>query len=242
MGTIFTSGLIHICSGESLGLELNSMRNLNMSWIDWDGFEVLSWQEQEHLHVIIVLIFLSVYTKPQMFDLVSSLSETYLVNLKGNSLLTLITSSVSTQTVYSTCLKILSDSTALYILFYCFTVWTTHIHCVILLSPSMNLLTLPPAEISHLIFSPGDIRDASSSKKSYFPADWAGELDFSTLLSIMHRQLQQEAPEEEILEAMRMADKEQKGFILASELRAKLTGLGEKLTDREGETTTTFVL
>ncbi|KAG7999817.1 Calmodulin-like protein 4 [Nibea albiflora] len=49
----------------------------------------------------------------------------------------------------------------------------------------------------------------------------------------MHRQLQQEAPEEEILEAMRMADKEQKGFILACELRAKLTGLGEKLTDRE---------
>ncbi|XP_037622391.1 calmodulin-like protein 4 [Sebastes umbrosus] len=63
--------------------------------------------------------------------------------------------------------------------------------------------------------------------------DWGGELDFSTFLSIMHRQLQQEAPEEEILEAMRMADKEQKGFILASELRAKLTGLGEKLTDRE---------
>ncbi|XP_054476500.1 calmodulin-like protein 4 [Anoplopoma fimbria] len=60
-----------------------------------------------------------------------------------------------------------------------------------------------------------------------------GELDFSTFLSVMHRQLQQEAPEEEILEAMRMADKEQKGFIMASELRAKLTGLGEKLTDRE---------
>ncbi|XP_068595032.1 calmodulin-like protein 4 [Brachionichthys hirsutus] len=63
--------------------------------------------------------------------------------------------------------------------------------------------------------------------------DCDGELDFSTLLSIMHRQLQQEAPEEEILEALRMADKEQKGFILASELRAKLTGLGEKLTDGE---------
>ncbi|XP_063333596.1 calmodulin-like protein 4 isoform X1 [Pelmatolapia mariae] len=63
--------------------------------------------------------------------------------------------------------------------------------------------------------------------------DREGELDFSTFLSIMHRQLQQEAPEQEILEAMRMADKEQKGFILASELRAKLTGLGEKLTDRE---------
>uniref|UniRef100_A0A8D0DAD8 Calmodulin like 4 n=1 Tax=Sander lucioperca TaxID=283035 RepID=A0A8D0DAD8_SANLU len=65
--------------------------------------------------------------------------------------------------------------------------------------------------------------------------DWSGELDFSTFLSIMHRQLQQEAPQDEILEAMRMADKEQKGFILASELRAKLTGLGEKLTHREGK-------
>ncbi|XP_029288973.1 calmodulin-like protein 4 [Cottoperca gobio] len=60
-----------------------------------------------------------------------------------------------------------------------------------------------------------------------------GELDFSTFLSVMHRQLQQEAPEAEILEAMKMADKEQKGFILAAELRAKLTGLGEKLTHRE---------
>ncbi|XP_071316987.1 calmodulin-like protein 4 [Trachinotus anak] len=65
--------------------------------------------------------------------------------------------------------------------------------------------------------------------------DQDGELGFSTFLTIMHRQLQQEAPEEEILEAMRMADKEQKGFILASELRAKLTRLGEKLTDGEVE-------
>ncbi|KAF7648943.1 hypothetical protein LDENG_00149780 [Lucifuga dentata] len=63
--------------------------------------------------------------------------------------------------------------------------------------------------------------------------DRGGEIDFSTFLGIMHRQLQQEAPEEEILEALKMADKEQKGFIMASELRAKLTGLGEKLTDRE---------
>ncbi|KAJ0029028.1 hypothetical protein NQD34_004025, partial [Periophthalmus magnuspinnatus] len=62
-----------------------------------------------------------------------------------------------------------------------------------------------------------------------------GELDFSTFLTVMHRQLQQEAPEEEILEALRMADKEQKGYILVSELRAKLTCLGERLTDREGE-------
>lgn len=51
----------------------------------------------------------------------------------------------------------------------------------------------------------------------------------------MHRQLQQETPEEEILLALRMVDREQKGFVLAAELRAKLTGLGEKLTDQEGE-------
>lgn len=62
----------------------------------------------------------------------------------------------------------------------------------------------------------------------------AGELDFSTFLSIMHQQLQQEAPEQEILQALLMADKEQSGYILVSELRAKLTALGEKLTDQEG--------
>uniref|UniRef100_H3CAS3 Calmodulin like 4 n=1 Tax=Tetraodon nigroviridis TaxID=99883 RepID=H3CAS3_TETNG len=63
--------------------------------------------------------------------------------------------------------------------------------------------------------------------------DGSGALDFSTLLSIMHQQLQQEAPEEEILEALRTVDQEQRGFVPASELRAKLTGLGEKLTHGE---------
>lgn len=67
------------------------------------------------------------------------------------------------------------------------------------------------------------------------PAGAAGELDFSTLLSVMHQQLQQEAPEEEILLALRTVDREQKGFVLAAELRTKLTTLGEKLTDQEGE-------
>lgn len=50
----------------------------------------------------------------------------------------------------------------------------------------------------------------------------------------MHQQLQQEAPEQEILQALRMTDREHSGFILVSELRAKLTALGEKLTDQEG--------
>ncbi|KAK5601771.1 Calmodulin-like protein 4 [Crenichthys baileyi] len=45
--------------------------------------------------------------------------------------------------------------------------------------------------------------------------------------------MQQEDPKNEILEAFRMTDKQKKGFIQASELRAKLTTLGEKLTNRE---------
>ena len=51
---------------------------------------------------------------------------------------------------------------------------------------------------------------------------------------MIHRQMQQEDPKAEILEAMRMTDRQKKGYILASELRAKLTGLGEKLTNKEG--------
>lgn len=68
----------------------------------------------------------------------------------------------------------------------------------------------------------------------FCPTDKNGELDFSTFLTMMHRQMQQEDPKAEILEAMRMTDKKQKGYILASELRAKLTGLGEKLSNKEG--------
>ncbi|XP_073657272.1 uncharacterized protein [Tursiops truncatus] len=60
-----------------------------------------------------------------------------------------------------------------------------------------------------------------------------GELDFSTFLTIMHVQIKQEDPEKEILLAMLMADKEKKGYIMASELRSKLMKLGEKLTHKE---------
>ena len=52
---------------------------------------------------------------------------------------------------------------------------------------------------------------------------------------MMHRQMQQEDPKTEILEALRMTDKQKKGYIQASELRAKLTILGEKLTNKEGK-------
>lgn len=59
-------------------------------------------------------------------------------------------------------------------------------------------------------------------------------MDFSTFLTMMHRQKQQEDPKNEILEAFRMTDKQKKGHIQASELRTKLTMLGEKLTNKEG--------
>uniref|UniRef100_A0A8D2AZB9 Calmodulin like 4 n=1 Tax=Sciurus vulgaris TaxID=55149 RepID=A0A8D2AZB9_SCIVU len=65
--------------------------------------------------------------------------------------------------------------------------------------------------------------------------DRNGELDFSTFLTIMHTQIKQEDPKKEILLAMLMADKEKKGYIMASELRAKLMRLGEKLTHKEVE-------
>ncbi|XP_053525952.1 calmodulin-like protein 4 isoform X6 [Artibeus jamaicensis] len=63
--------------------------------------------------------------------------------------------------------------------------------------------------------------------------DKNGELEFSTFLTIMHTQIKQEDPKKEILLAMLMADKEKKGYIMASELRSKLTKLGEKLTHKE---------
>ncbi|XP_051896494.1 calmodulin-like protein 4 [Pristis pectinata] len=60
-----------------------------------------------------------------------------------------------------------------------------------------------------------------------------GDLDFSTFLTIIHQQQQQEDPGKEILDAMLMADQEKRGFIMATELRAKLTQMGEKLTNIE---------
>nr|XP_056721935.1 calmodulin-like protein 4 [Euleptes europaea] len=59
------------------------------------------------------------------------------------------------------------------------------------------------------------------------------ELDFSTFLSIMYRQMQQEDPENEILLAMLMTDEQKTGFITVAELKAKLTSLGEKLSGEE---------
>ncbi|CAH2274511.1 calmodulin 4 [Pelobates cultripes] len=60
-----------------------------------------------------------------------------------------------------------------------------------------------------------------------------GEVDFSSFLTIMYRQQKQEDPENEILVALLMSDKQKKGLIPLAELRAKLTQMGEKLTTEE---------
>uniref|UniRef100_A0A7M4DX47 Calmodulin like 4 n=1 Tax=Crocodylus porosus TaxID=8502 RepID=A0A7M4DX47_CROPO len=63
--------------------------------------------------------------------------------------------------------------------------------------------------------------------------DRRAELDFSTFLNIMYKQMQQEDPQQEIRTAMAMIDRQKKGFIPVSELRAKLTKMGEKLSEEE---------
>lgn len=77
--------------------------------------------------------------------------------------------------------------------------------------------------------TPGEVQRHLQTHK----IDRHGELDFSTFLTMMHMQIKQEDPQKEILLAMLMADKEKKGYIMASELRSKLTNLGEKLTHKE---------
>ncbi len=70
------------------------------------------------------------------------------------------------------------SNAALYILFYCFTVWTTYfIFTVWLFFPSLNLLTFPSAVFSflvqrsikfHLIYSSGGIIDDCPVKVDFF--------------------------------------------------------------------------
>uniref|UniRef100_A0A8C3P4H9 Calmodulin like 4 n=1 Tax=Cyanoderma ruficeps TaxID=181631 RepID=A0A8C3P4H9_9PASS len=53
--------------------------------------------------------------------------------------------------------------------------------------------------------------------------DRDAELDFSTFLTIMYRQLKQEEPQREILRALAALDPHGRGLIAEPELRAKLT-------------------
>ncbi|KAM4677396.1 calmodulin-like protein 4 [Discoglossus pictus] len=62
-----------------------------------------------------------------------------------------------------------------------------------------------------------------------------GEVDFSTFLTIMYRQHKQEDPQNEIMVAMLMFDKQKKGLISLAELKSKLTQMGEKLSPEEAD-------
>ncbi|NXI16067.1 CALL4 protein, partial [Irena cyanogastra] len=85
------------------------------------------------------------------------------------------------------------------------------------------------------VFNPGPSPSRSRSPGPALPAaDRSAELDFSTFLNIMYRQMKQEEPEEEILRALAMIDRQKRGEIAVPELRAKLTRLGEKLSEEEG--------
>ncbi|NXB70200.1 CALL4 protein, partial [Donacobius atricapilla] len=81
---------------------------------------------------------------------------------------------------------------------------------------------------------PGPAPKGALPEGSALPlADRNGELDFSTFLNIMYRQMKQEQPEQEILRALAMMDRQKRGEIAVRELRAKLTRLGEKLSEEE---------
>ncbi|XP_051975725.1 calmodulin-like protein 4 [Xyrauchen texanus] len=77
---------------------------------------------------------------------------------------------------------------------------------------------------------PAELGGAAAQTMS---TDKSGELDFSTFLSVMHRLIQKENPWVEIMQVLKMMDQKKQGFIIESELKAKLMGLGERLTDEE---------
>ncbi|NWY34454.1 CALL4 protein, partial [Pheucticus melanocephalus] len=83
------------------------------------------------------------------------------------------------------------------------------------------------------VFGPGSSPRAIPKGSALPFPDRNAELDFSTFLNIMYRQMKQEEPEEEILRALAMIDRQKRGVIAVPELRAKLTRLGEKLSEEE---------
>merc|ERR1712217_869504 len=64
-------------------------------------------------------------------------------------------------------------------------------------------------------------------------ADGNGTIDFPEFLSLMERKMKDTAPEEDLIEAFKVFDRDGNGFISAAELRHVMTNLGEKLTDEE---------
>ncbi|CAL4918729.1 unnamed protein product [Urochloa decumbens] len=66
-------------------------------------------------------------------------------------------------------------------------------------------------------------------------ADGTGAIDFHKFLNLMARKLKDTDSEEKLREAFDVIDKDQDGYISATELRQVMTNLGEKVTDQEVE-------
>ncbi|CAL4944056.1 unnamed protein product [Urochloa decumbens] len=66
-------------------------------------------------------------------------------------------------------------------------------------------------------------------------ADGTGTIDFHKFLNLMARKLKDTDSEEKLREAFDVIDKDQDGYISATELRQVMTNLGEKVTDQEVE-------
>merc|ERR1719284_2299860 len=63
--------------------------------------------------------------------------------------------------------------------------------------------------------------------------DVQGRIDFPDFLSLMARKMKDTDTEEELIEAFKVFDRDEDGFISAGELRSSMMNLGEKLTDAE---------
>ena len=71
------------------------------------------------------------------------------------------------------------------------------------------------------------------SNRFHFYSKKGGKVKFEDFLQIMYKH--QEDPLKEILEAFRVSDTQNRGFIMANEFRHIMTRFGERLSDKEGE-------
>lgn len=74
------------------------------------------------------------------------------------------------------------------------------------------------------------IEEIKAYRKQYEAND---KITFSDFLVIMYEQHKNENPFKEIMDAFRLTDTQNRGFILASEFRNIMTKFGEKISDKE---------
>ncbi|KAF5206380.1 Calmodulin-related protein [Thalictrum thalictroides] len=65
--------------------------------------------------------------------------------------------------------------------------------------------------------------------------DGNGTIEFEEFLNLMAKKMKETDADEELKEAFKVFDKDQNGYISATELRHVMINLGEKLTDEEVE-------